>query len=226
MHTISTILYYTTQTSCIANSVVSYLTNCNIKYNFVCINKANYNLLDVAVLKPNLIILDTEDCSNNIILEINNLRIINKNLPIPILTNQTDSQFIIKVFSANINGFILKDNWQQELAIAIQKVLNNEMPISTQVLKKILALLLPPTLIEPTIVTLTPYEKNILHLLANGLSYKMIAVHMGISINTVRFHLKNIYNKMQVHSATEAVALALKNGMVQAINTSNTNLAN
>ena len=61
---------------------------------------------------------------------------------------------------------------------------------------------------------LTPQEKHLLRLLIDGHPKKRVAQAMGISINTVSFHLKNMYVKLQVHSKTEAVVKALQEGLV------------
>jgi DNA-binding NarL/FixJ family response regulator len=61
---------------------------------------------------------------------------------------------------------------------------------------------------------LTPQETEILKLLVEGHSYKTAAAELGISTNTVSFHLKNIYTKLQVHSKSEAVSKALRNKIV------------
>ena len=61
---------------------------------------------------------------------------------------------------------------------------------------------------------LSAKETAILQLLVNGYSYKMIASETGISIDTVRFHIKKIYDKLHVHSATEAVSRALKDKLL------------
>jgi DNA-binding NarL/FixJ family response regulator len=60
---------------------------------------------------------------------------------------------------------------------------------------------------------LTEREKNVLQLLVNGYSYKMIAAEMFIAIDTVRSHIKKIYEKLHVNSKSEAVAKAFKNNM-------------
>ena len=61
---------------------------------------------------------------------------------------------------------------------------------------------------------LSDKENVILQLLVNGNSYKMIAAELGISLDTVRFHIKKIYDKLHVHSATEAVSKALRDRLV------------
>jgi DNA-binding CsgD family transcriptional regulator len=62
---------------------------------------------------------------------------------------------------------------------------------------------------------LTPYEVRVLKLLAEGNSYLIAAERLGISVNTIRFHIRNIYEKLQVHSKSEAVARALRNRLIQ-----------
>jgi DNA-binding NarL/FixJ family response regulator len=61
---------------------------------------------------------------------------------------------------------------------------------------------------------LTPHELRVLRLLADGHNYKTAAVELGVSVNTVAFHIKQIYEKLQVHSKTEAVTKALKSGLI------------
>lgn len=61
---------------------------------------------------------------------------------------------------------------------------------------------------------LTPHETRVLKMLVSGSSYKGIAVTLGVSLNTVSFHIRHIYDKLDVHSKAEAVAKALKNHLV------------
>lgn len=61
---------------------------------------------------------------------------------------------------------------------------------------------------------LTPHERRILQFLVTGCSYKDIAATLGISLNTVSFHVRSIYSKLDVHSKAEAVAKALRNNLV------------
>ena len=61
---------------------------------------------------------------------------------------------------------------------------------------------------------LTPHETRVLKLLVEGRNYKMAAAELGVSVNTVSFHVRHIYEKLQVHSKSEAVAKALRNNLV------------
>jgi DNA-binding CsgD family transcriptional regulator len=69
----------------------------------------------------------------------------------------------------------------------------------------------PPEKVE---YNLTPHETRLLKLLVEGHSYKTAALELGVSVNTVSFHLKSIYEKLQVHSKSEAVAKALRNRLI------------
>ncbi|MEP7336868.1 MAG: LuxR C-terminal-related transcriptional regulator [Acidobacteriota bacterium] len=66
----------------------------------------------------------------------------------------------------------------------------------------------------PTGHTLTPHETRVLSLLVEGHNYKTAAVELGVTVNTVSFHVRRVYEKLQVHSKSEAVAKALRNRLV------------
>jgi DNA-binding NarL/FixJ family response regulator len=62
---------------------------------------------------------------------------------------------------------------------------------------------------------LTPHEMRLLKLLVEGHSYKTAATELGVTVNTVSFHLRHIYEKLQVHSKSEAVAKALRDHLIK-----------
>ena len=75
----------------------------------------------------------------------------------------------------------------------------------------------PSTLVRPPAKAdhdLTPHETRILKLLVEGHNYKTAAGELGVSVNTIAFHIKHIYEKLQVHSKSEAVAKALRGGLL------------
>ena len=97
----------------------------------------------------------------------------------------------------------------------MQDVLNGGSPMSAAIASKVLKLLAdtkPKTNKED--YSLTKREKDILQSMVQGNSYKMIAAHLLISQETVKTHLKRIYEKLQVHSQTEAVVKAIQQGIV------------
>jgi len=84
----------------------------------------------------------------------------------------------------------------------------NTAPVMTATILKVLELFLRQPAINTELDKLTPREQDVLHSLATGNSYKMVADDLGISIDTVRTHIKRIYEKLHVHSVAEAIAKA------------------
>jgi len=87
-------------------------------------------------------------------------------------------------------------------------------PMSPEVARRVVALFRdfqPP---ERENYQLTPHETRLLRLLVEGHNYKTAAAELGVSFHTIHFHMRNIYEKLQVHSKSEAVAKALRNRIV------------
>jgi DNA-binding NarL/FixJ family response regulator len=124
-----------------------------------------------------------------------------------------DNENIFNALCAGASGYILKKSIDTELNAAIRMVLSGGAPMTGIVARKVLTML-PPQQKEQEKSNLSEKETTILQFLVNGYSYKMIASEIGISIDTVRFHIKKIYDKLHVHSATEAVSKAIKDKLV------------
>jgi DNA-binding NarL/FixJ family response regulator len=88
-------------------------------------------------------------------------------------------------------------------------------PMSPEVARKVVALFRTVRPPERAEYDLTPHESRLLKMLVLGHNYKTAAAELGVSFNTVAFHMKRVYEKLQVHSKSEAVALALRNGLVR-----------
>ena len=101
-----------------------------------------------------------------------------------------------------------------EIPAAIRNVLEGGAPMTGTVAKKVLQMVPVAQNPEQEKTGLTLKETEILRLLINGYSYKMIADQVKISIDGVRFHIKKIYDKLHVHSAIEAVSKAIKDKLV------------
>jgi DNA-binding NarL/FixJ family response regulator len=109
--------------------------------------------------------------------------------------------------------------WQRQtpparLLDSLREVANGGAPMSPEVAKRVVALfreIRPP---ERADYELTPHETRLLKLLVQGHNYKTAATELGVTVHTVSFHLRSIYEKLQVHSKSEAVAKALQNRLV------------
>jgi DNA-binding NarL/FixJ family response regulator len=130
------------------------------------------------------------------------------------LTVFEENDKIFQSLCAGASGYLLKRTPPSKLLEAITEVHNGGAPMTASVARKVLTLftsVAPPALPE---VNLTARESEILQHLVMGSSYKKISKDLFISFDTVNSHIKKIYEKLQVHSKTEAVAKALKHRLV------------
>ena len=165
---------------------------------------------DISELKPDVILMDIDMPVVNGVEAVKRIRKLNPQLPIIMLTVFDDNENIFKAIYAGASGYILKRYVTVEIVAAIHNVLSGGAPMTGTVAKKVLQMLPVAASAEEENQVLTVKEKDILQLLVNGYSYKMIASEISISIDTVRFHIKKIYDKLHVHSSTGAVSKANK----------------
>jgi len=169
---------------------------------------------DIKELKPDVILMDIDMPDVNGVDAVKRIRKLNPQLPIIMLTVFDDNENIFKAIYAGASGYILKRYVTVEIVAAIHNVLSGGAPMTGTVAKKVLQMLPVAVSAEEENQVLTIKEKDILQLLVNGYSYKMIASEINISIDTVRFHIKKIYDKLHVHSSTGAVSKAIKENLV------------
>jgi len=135
-------------------------------------------------------------------------------VPIVALTVYDNDEKVFNALCAGASGYLLKTTPPARLLESIKEVVNGGAPMSPEVARRVVRLFRefrPP---ETADYRLTPQETELLKLLIEGHHKKTAAREMSISTNTVSFHLKNIYSKLQVHSKTEAVAKALRERLV------------
>ena len=169
---------------------------------------------DISQLKPDVVLMDIDMPEVNGVEAVKRIRKLNPQLPIIMLTVFDDNENIFKAIYAGASGYILKRYVTVEIVAAIHNVLTGGAPMTGTVAKKVLQMLPVAISAEEENQVLTVKEKDILQLLVNGYSYKMIASEINISIDTVRFHIKKIYDKLHVHSSTGAVSKAIKEKLV------------
>lgn len=131
-------------------------------------------------------------------------------LPCLALTVYDDDERIFAALCAGAIGYLLKNTQPTRLLEALREVQAGGAPMSPEVARRVITLFQNFTPPQNATYQLTPQEKELLKLLVEGHSYKTAAYHLKISIHTVSFHLRNVYEKLQVHSKSEAVAKALR----------------
>ncbi|MGB4959722.1 MAG: response regulator transcription factor [Saprospiraceae bacterium] len=162
-------------------------------------------LNDIAEYNPDVILMDIEMPVTNGIQAVELIRGKNIDTPVIMLTIFDDNDNIYNAICAGASGYLLKHDFEN-LVPAIREVLNGGAPMSGSVAKKILNSFSKPLPAKTNLPEfLTKREVEILTLLVHGHSYKMIADSLHLSIDTIRTHIKKIYKKLHVNSATEAI---------------------
>jgi DNA-binding NarL/FixJ family response regulator len=169
---------------------------------------------DISALRPDVILMDIDMPRVNGVQAVKKIRKINDKLPVIMLTVFDDNENIFNAICAGASGYILKRYATEEIPAAIRNVLSGGAPMTGSVARKVLEMVPPARTSAEEENKLSKKETEILQFLVKGYSYKMIAAEIKISIDTVRFHIKKIYDKLHVHSATEAVSKAIKDKLV------------
>lgn len=170
---------------------------------------------DIKKSQPDLVLMDIDMPNVN---GIEGVIIIRTKFPAVKILMQTvfeDDEKLFACIRAGADGYILKKAQPQELLNAIQDVLNGGAPMTPSIARQVLRFVSSIQNRKKTEdFNLTSRETEILSLLVQGLSYKMIASRCNISLPTVNTHIQNIYGKLQVNSALEAVTKAIGNNII------------
>ena len=132
-------------------------------------------------------------------------------LTVLMLTVYEDDERIFDALCAGACGYLVKKTPPTRLLESIRESHNGGAPMSPEIAGRVVGLfreIRPPDRAD---YHLTPHELRLLKLLVEGHNYKTAATELGVTFNTICFHIKQIYAKMQVHSKSEAVAKALRN---------------
>jgi DNA-binding NarL/FixJ family response regulator len=130
------------------------------------------------------------------------------------LTVYDDDERIFDAMCAGACGYLLKKTPPARLLDSLREVVDGGAPMSPEVARRVITLfreIRPP---ERADYHLTPHETRLLKLFVEGHNYKTAAAELRVSVNTVNFHVRSIYDKLQVHSRSEAVVKALLNRLV------------
>ena len=130
------------------------------------------------------------------------------------LTVYDDDDRIFDALCAGANGYMLKRTPPARLLESLREAVTGGAPMSPEVANRVITLfreIRPPDRCD---YELTPHETRLLKLLVEGHNYTTAAAELGVSYNTIKFHMRHIYEKLQVHSKSEAVSKALRDRIV------------
>jgi DNA-binding NarL/FixJ family response regulator len=160
--------------------------------------------------RPDVVLMDINMAGMNGIECVRNLKVLIPQIQIVMLTVYDDTEQIFKALAAGATGYLLKRHEPVELLQAIRDVQAGGSPMSNSIARKVVASFQKAGKAGEKLDLLTAREEVVLDFLAQGLAYKQIGDKLGISINTIRTHLRHIYEKLHVQSRTEAVAKYLR----------------
>lgn len=165
--------------------------------------------------KPSVILMDIDMPGINGIEAVKKIREFDKEVQIIMLTVFDDNTHVFEAMYAGANGYLLKKYVSDKLIHAIKEVLDGGAPMSPSIARMVINNMQQPVQsVAENDYQLTNREKEALQLLSKGNSFKMIAAELGISIDTVRTHIKRIYDKLHVRSQIEAVSKAINEKLV------------
>lgn len=159
----------------------------------------------VDVLKPDVVLMDIEMAGVN---GIEGLKIIHKKFPavnVLMLTVFEDNERVFEAICAGANGYLLKKTPPAKILEAIRDVAEGGAPMTSSIARKVLELFPKQPARSEEVDKLTRREQQVLQLLVDGYSYKMIASELKVTLETVRTYIKRMYEKLHVHSVTEAI---------------------
>ena len=169
---------------------------------------------ELEVWKPDVILMDIDMPGVNGIEGLKRVRETNQQVKVLMLTVFDDNKNVFEALKNGANGYLLKKTPPAKLLEYIGDVASGGAPMTSSIATQVLKMFSEIPQQANNEYNLSEREKQVLQLLVNGYSYKMIANDMFIAIDTVRSHIKKIYEKLQVNSKSEAVAKAFKDKII------------
>jgi len=164
-------------------------------------------------IEPDIILMDIDMPGSTGIDAVAKIRKAGWQTPIMMLTVFDDNQHVFDAICAGASGYLLKKHLSAKLYDSIEELRTGGAPMSPSIARMVVSSMHKKTTqLNP--YGLTARETDVLTSLSKGNSYKLIASEFNISIDTVRTHIKNVYEKLQVHSQAEAVAKAINEKLI------------
>lgn len=156
---------------------------------------------------PNVVLVDINLPEMNGVEAVRQLKPAMPGTQFLMLTVYEDADHIFAALAAGATGYLLKGTRRTELLEAISQIMSGGSPMSSGIARKVVQSFtsFPSTPRASDLETLSPREQSVLDLLSKGYLYKEIAESLGVSVPTVNTYIRRIYEKLQVHSRTQAI---------------------
>ncbi|GAB2530568.1 response regulator [Spirosoma aerophilum] len=164
--------------------------------------------------QPEIVLMDIDMPGRDGIECVRLLKESNVSIRILMHTVFDDDERLFACLSNGADGYLLKKNTSTHLLIALGEVMDGGGPMSPGIARRVLKTFMQAPAPKNQQYGITEREQQILQLLTKGYTYRMIGIQCNISVETVRRHLKNIYQKLHVQCGTEAVAKALREHII------------
>jgi DNA-binding NarL/FixJ family response regulator len=187
----------------IINSTEGFECNCTCR-------NGNEALDQIPAYKPDVVLMDINMPGIN---GVEAVRILKPKLPgtqFMMCTVYEEDEHVFESLKAGATGYILKKTAPARLLEAIEEIYKGGSPMSSTIARKVMSSFAENKVRQP-IDDLSEREKEILNQLARGMQYKAIAAGLSLSVETVRTHIRNIYEKLQVHNKDQAIKKAYSN---------------
>ena len=173
-------------------------------------------LKNIVKLNPDVLLMDLGLPGMGGVEGIKKAKALLPDLTILVLTVYEENELVFEAICAGASGYLVKKTPPSKLLEAIQEAHDGGAPMSSHIARKVFDFFQTkkPPITSKSAYALTAREKEILSGLVEGHNFKSIADSLFISIETVRYHFRNIYKKLHVHSQSEAVAKAIKEGII------------
>jgi DNA-binding NarL/FixJ family response regulator len=177
-------------------------------------NNAIKSIQKITKCQPDVVVMDIKMPEVSGIQAVKEIKEVFPQIQILMQTVFEDDDKVFSAICAGASGYLLKGTSPDDMLKALQEVYDGGSPISPQIARKVLGLFQNQFCFSDQFYDLSNREKDVLKLLVEGMSYKMIAESLNISYHTVNAHIRKIYDKLHVNSSQEAISKALKQKLV------------